>query len=169
MAELRKGTDRLPDDYFITLIGDMITEEALPTYMAMLNTLDGVRDETGNSPTPWGRWTRAWVAEENRHGDLMNKYCWLSGRVDMRAVEVTIQNLIGSGMDPKTDNNPYLGFVYTSFQVRFDGSRGRDNAQYANAVFPICATFLPSNYNPIYPLTNFPTHICITNRSGPPR
>ena len=36
----------------------MITEEALPTYMAMLNTLDGVRDETGASPTPWGRWTR---------------------------------------------------------------------------------------------------------------
>ena len=116
----------------------MITEEALPTYMAMLNTLDGarvfrggrhlcrsaaccsaavahtavvqrralcalpaapsagrsqvtvrhprcarcapaagVRDETGASPTPWGRWTRQWVAEENRHGDLMNKYCWL--------------------------------------------------------------------------------------------
>lgn len=32
--------------------------------------------------------------------------------------QVTIQNLIGSGMDPKTENNPYLGFVYTSFQVR---------------------------------------------------
>jgi acyl-[acyl-carrier-protein] desaturase len=31
---------------------------------------------------------------------------------------VTIQNLIGSGMDPKTENNPYLGFVYTSFQER---------------------------------------------------
>jgi hypothetical protein len=37
--------------------------------------------------------------------------------VDLRQVEVTIQNLIGSGMDPKTENNPYLGFVYTSFQV----------------------------------------------------
>jgi acyl-[acyl-carrier-protein] desaturase len=36
----------------------------------------------------------------------------------MRAVEITIQNLIGSGMDPKTENNPYLGFVYTSFQER---------------------------------------------------
>lgn len=36
----------------------------------------------------------------------------------MKAIEVTIQNLIGSGMDPKTENNPYLGFVYTSFQVR---------------------------------------------------
>ncbi len=61
---------------------------------------------------------RQWVAEENRHGDLMNKYCYLSGKVNMRAVEVTIQNLIGSGMNPKTDNNPYNGFVYTSFQVR---------------------------------------------------
>jgi len=31
---------------------------------------------------------------------------------------VTIQNLIGAGMDPKTENNPYLGFLYTSFQER---------------------------------------------------
>lgn len=37
--------------------------------------------------------------------------------MNMKAVEVTIQNLVGSGMDPKTENNPYLGFVYTSFQV----------------------------------------------------
>lgn len=35
-----------------------------------------------------------------------------------QAVELTIQNLIGSGMDPKTDNNPYSGFIYTSFQER---------------------------------------------------
>ena len=55
MAELRKRTDQLPDDYWVVLVGDMITEEALPTYMAMLNTLDGVRDETGAAPTPWGR------------------------------------------------------------------------------------------------------------------
>jgi hypothetical protein len=39
-------------------------------------------------------------------------------RANMHAVEVTIQNLISSGMDPKTENNPYLGFVYTSFQER---------------------------------------------------
>ena len=36
----------------------------------------------------------------------------------LQAVEKTIQNLIGSGMDPKTENNPYLGFIYTSFQER---------------------------------------------------
>ena len=55
VAELRKRTDQLPDDYWVVLVGDMITEEALPTYMAMLNTLDGVRDETGAADTPWGR------------------------------------------------------------------------------------------------------------------
>lgn len=60
--------------------GAACAEEALPTYMTMLNTLDGVRDETGASPTVWGRWNRAWTAEENRHGDLMNKYMYLTGR-----------------------------------------------------------------------------------------
>eukprot|EP00878_Enallax_costatus_P000497 GHUV01000591.1.p1 GENE.GHUV01000591.1~~GHUV01000591.1.p1 ORF type:complete len:400 (+),score=116.39 GHUV01000591.1:200-1399(+) len=118
VQELRKRTAELPDDYLVTFVGDMITEEALPTYMAMLNTLDGVRDETGASPTPWGQWTRQWTAEENRHGDIMNKYMYLTGRVNMHAIEITIQNLICSGMDPKTENNPYLGFIYTSFQER---------------------------------------------------
>lgn len=47
----------------------MITEEGLPTYMTMLNTLDGVRDETGASSSPWAKWTRMWTAEENRHGE----------------------------------------------------------------------------------------------------
>ncbi|KAK1263331.1 hypothetical protein QJS04_geneDACA008407 [Acorus gramineus] len=116
--ELRERAKELPDDYFVCLVGDMITEEALPTYQTMLNTLDGVRDETGASPTSWAIWTRAWTAEENRHGDLLNKYLYLSGRVDMKQVEKTIQYLIGSGMDPRTENSPYLGFIYTSFQER---------------------------------------------------
>lgn len=115
---LRERAKHLPDDYLVVFAGDLITEEALPTYMTMLNTLDGVRDETGASPTPWGNWTREWTAEENRHGDVMNKYMYLTGRMNMKAVDVTVQNLIGSGMDPKTENNPYLGFIYTSFQER---------------------------------------------------
>ncbi|CAL9128923.1 stearoyl-[acyl-carrier-protein] 9-desaturase, chloroplastic [Musa acuminata AAA Group] len=118
VKELRERSKEIPDDYFVCLVGDMITEEALPTYQTMLNTLDGVRDETGASPTSWAIWTRAWTAEENRHGDLLNKYLYLSGRVDMKQIEKTIQYLIGSGMDPRTENNPYLGFIYTSFQER---------------------------------------------------
>nr|GMD32906.1 Stearoyl-[acyl-carrier-protein] 9-desaturase, chloroplastic [Ipomoea batatas] len=98
VKDLRERCKELPDDYFVVLVGDMITEEALPTYQTMLNTLDGVRDETGASLTPWAIWTRAWTAEENRHGDLLNKYLYLSGRVDMKQIEKTIQYLIGSGM-----------------------------------------------------------------------
>ncbi|GAB4859131.1 Stearoyl-[acyl-carrier-protein] 9-desaturase 7, chloroplastic [Ancistrocladus abbreviatus] len=118
VKELRERAKEIPDDYYVVLVGDMITEEALPTYQTMLNTLDGVRDETGASLTSWAVWTRAWTAEENRHGDLLNKYLYLSGRVDMRQIEKTIQYLIGSGMDPRTENSPYLGFIYTSFQER---------------------------------------------------
>jgi len=46
-------------------------------------------------------------------------------------VEVTIQNLIGSGMDPKTENNPYLGFIYTSFQERATKIAHGNTARYA--------------------------------------
>ncbi|PIN14531.1 Acyl-[acyl-carrier-protein] desaturase [Handroanthus impetiginosus] len=116
VKELRERAKEIPDDYFVVLVGDMITEEALPTYQTMLNMLDGVRDETGASPTSWAIWTRAWTAEENRHGDLLNKYLCLSRRVDMRQIEKTIQYLIGLGTDPSTENSPYLRFIYTSFQ-----------------------------------------------------
>ncbi|KAK4403804.1 Stearoyl-[acyl-carrier-protein] 9-desaturase, chloroplastic [Sesamum angolense] len=99
---------------------DFLPDPASPGFhdQTMINTLDAVRDETGASLTPWAIWTRAWTAEENRHGDLLNKYLYLSGRVDMKQIEKTIQYLIGSGMDPRTENNPYLGFIYTSFQER---------------------------------------------------
>ncbi len=73
MRELQKRSAHIPDDHLLVLVGDMITEEALPTYMTMLNTLDGTRDETGASDTAWATWTRKWTAEENRHGDAMNK------------------------------------------------------------------------------------------------
>ncbi|GFY81306.1 plant stearoyl-acyl-carrier-protein desaturase family protein [Actinidia rufa] len=98
VEELRERAMEIPDDCLVVLVGDMITEEALPTYQAMFNTHDGIRDETGSSLTAWGIWVRAWAAEENRHGDLLNKYLYLSGRVDMRQVEKTVQYLIGFGM-----------------------------------------------------------------------
>ncbi|KAK4566367.1 hypothetical protein RGQ29_002569 [Quercus rubra] len=145
VKELRERAKEIPDDYFVALVGDMITEEALPTYQTMLNTLDGVRDETGASPTSWGIWTRAWTAEENRHGDLLNKYLYLTGRVDMRQIEKTIQYLIGSGMDPRTENSPYLGFIYTSFQERATfishGNTARHAKEYGDSkLAQICGT-----------------------------
>lgn len=95
---LRERTKELPDEYFVVLVGDMITEEALPTYQTTMNNLDGVRDEYGACQSPWAVWTRAWSAEENRHGDLLRTYLYLSGRVDMKMIERTIHNLIAAGM-----------------------------------------------------------------------
>jgi acyl-[acyl-carrier-protein] desaturase len=118
LQEFRRCARDLPDEVLVILVGDMITEEALPTYQTWLNRLQGVTDLTGASNAPWARWSRGWTAEENRHGDLLNKYLYLSGRVDMRSIETTIHNLINNGFDPQTANDPYLGFVYTSFQER---------------------------------------------------
>ncbi|KAL5998047.1 Stearoyl-[acyl-carrier-protein] 9-desaturase 7, chloroplastic [Asimina triloba] len=118
VSELRKRTEELPDDYLVCLVGDMITEEALPTYQTFINSHYGTTDETGASLTPWAIWTRGWSAEENRHGDLLNKFLYLCGRVNMRQIEKTIHYLIGSGMDIGTERHPYMGTIYGTFQER---------------------------------------------------
>jgi acyl-[acyl-carrier-protein] desaturase len=110
--------DGLPDDVLVVLIGDMITEEALPTYQTLLNTFEGCDDPTGTTDSPWARWSRGWTSEENRHGDLLNKYLYLGGKCDMRSIEITIQHLITNGFNPGAQKDPYKGFVYTSFQER---------------------------------------------------
>ena len=118
VREMRKVAADLPDELLLVLIGDMITEEALPTYLTLLNTLEGTDDPTGAVDTAWGRWSRQWTSEENRHGDLLNRYLYLGGRVNMRSIEQTIMRLISSGFDPDTRSDPYRGFIYTSFQER---------------------------------------------------
>ncbi|EFJ20426.1 hypothetical protein SELMODRAFT_418321 [Selaginella moellendorffii] len=95
VRELRERAESLPNDYFFCLVGNMITEEALPTYLTMLNTLDGTRDEISASPISLPHWTSR--LEANREDDPV---------------------LIGPGMDLQTENNPYLGFIYTFFQER---------------------------------------------------
>ncbi|MEK7676427.1 MAG: acyl-ACP desaturase [Verrucomicrobiota bacterium] len=118
LGEFRERARDLSDEVLVILVGDMITEEALPSYQTWLNRLRGLGDPTGASDSPWARWSRGWTAEENRHGDLLNKYLYLTGRVDMRSIETTIHHLINNGFDPHTANDPYRGFVYTSFQER---------------------------------------------------
>jgi len=118
VKELREMSKEVPDDVMVVLVGDMVTEEALPTYQTLLNTFEGCDDPTGTTNSAWARWSRGWTSEENRHGDLLNKYLYLTGKCDMRAIEVTIQHLITSGFNPKARKDPYRGFLYTSFQER---------------------------------------------------
>jgi acyl-[acyl-carrier-protein] desaturase len=118
LTEFRKAAQELPDELMVVLVGTMVTEEALPSYQTSFNRLGTICDATGDSPNPWAKWSRAWTAEENRHGDLLNRYLYLTGRVDMRSVEVTVQHLIRNGFNPDHSNDPYNGLVYTSFQER---------------------------------------------------
>ena len=113
VKELREIAKDLPYDFWVTLVGDTITEEALPTYESWLMEVEGIDNVNRNG---WSRWIRQWTGEENRHGDALNKYLYLSGRVNMREIEMTTQHLISDGFDIGTGTDPYKNFVYTSFQ-----------------------------------------------------
>lgn len=113
VKELREIAKELPYDFWVVLVGDTITEEALPTYESWLMDVEGVDNVERNG---WAAWVRQWTAEENRHGDLLNKYLYLSGRVNMREIEMTTQHLITDGFDIGTARDPYKNFIYTSFQ-----------------------------------------------------
>ncbi|MGB0863423.1 MAG: acyl-ACP desaturase, partial [Saprospiraceae bacterium] len=113
LKEIREVSKDLSYDFWVVLIGDMVTEEALPTYESWLMDVEGIDQ---HSKSDWSKWVRHWTAEENRHGDVLNKYLYLSGRVNMKEIEKTTQYLIADGFDIQTDRDPYKNFVYTSFQ-----------------------------------------------------
>ncbi|QEE48719.1 acyl-ACP desaturase [Flavobacterium alkalisoli] len=116
LKELREIAKDLPYDFWVVLVGDTITEEALPTYESWLMDVEGIEQVEEGPGNGWSKWVRHWTGEENRHGDLLNKYLYLSGRVNMREVEMTTHHLINDGFDIGTDRDPYKNFVYTSFQ-----------------------------------------------------
>ena len=113
VEKIREEAKELGYDFWVTLVCDTITEEALPTYESWLMDVEGINQHEEGA---WSKWVRAWTAEENRHGDVLNKYLYLSGRVNMREVEISTQHLINDGFDIGTDQDPYKNFVYTTFQ-----------------------------------------------------
>ena len=64
----------------------------------------------------WTVWTRAWTAKENRNGDLLKTYLYLSGRVDMLMIEKTVQYLIGASM-VRTENLDlfFIEIIYDNY------------------------------------------------------
>ena len=116
VKEIRALSKELDDDFWTVMVGDTITEEALPTYESWLLSVEGISQHNNGADNGWAKWVRAWTAEENRHGDLLNKYLYLSGRINMREVEISTQHLIADGMSIGTGRDPYKNFVYTSFQ-----------------------------------------------------
>ncbi len=113
LKEIQEQASNLSYDLLAVLVVDTITEEALPTYETWLAGLKGVSQTENNS---WMKWIRAWTAEENRHGDALNRYLYLCGRINMREFEASTQYLIRDGFDNGASDDPYRNFIYTSFQ-----------------------------------------------------
>jgi acyl-[acyl-carrier-protein] desaturase len=100
----------------------------LPTYESWLSSLHPVNEDREGG---WNQWVRAWTSEENRHGDVLNKYLYLSGRVNMREMEISTQYLLTDGFDIGTSKDPYRNFIYTSFQELATNLSHRRVAQFA--------------------------------------
>jgi acyl-[acyl-carrier-protein] desaturase len=116
VLRLRAEAECLSDEMLVVLVGNVVTEEALPSYLAELNRFQSPDDDSGASDRAWARWNRAWTAEEKRHGDVTRAYVYLSGRIDMKSLEVTVQNLLRSGFDTGAERDPYRGLTYAAFQ-----------------------------------------------------
>jgi acyl-[acyl-carrier-protein] desaturase len=116
VTQFRESSQGLSNEVLVVLVGNMVTEEALPSYTVSLEQVVG--DPTGTSDAPWSIWLRGWTAEENRHGDLLNTYLRLTGRVDMRAVERTVHHLIRNGFYWGRRDHEFAGLIYAAFQER---------------------------------------------------
>lgn len=114
VKRLQERARGLSYDLIAVLVGDTITEEALPSYESWIHTVQGIHQAERESG--WRTWTRYWTAEENRHGDVLNRYLYLTGRINMREMEASTQYLIADGFDTQIGDDPYRTFIYTSFQ-----------------------------------------------------
>ena len=128
IKELKKKAGNLSYDLLAVLIGDTITEEVLPTYETWLSLIHPVIDGDDGG---WHQWIRGWTSEENRHGDILNRYLYLSGRVNMKEMEISTQHLLTDGFEIGTARDPYKSFVYTSFQELATNLSHRRVAQFA--------------------------------------
>lgn len=125
---LQQKSANLSYELMAVLIGDAITEEALPTYESWLSGLSDISQDREN---PWHQWVRSWTSEENRHGEILNKYLYLTGRVNMRQMEISTQYLLADGFDIQTTRDPYRNFIYTSFQELATNLSHRRVAQFS--------------------------------------
>ena len=60
VKELQKECKELPYDYLAVLAGNIITEEALPTYESWLMDVEGISKE---NPEGWSKWIRMWTIQ----------------------------------------------------------------------------------------------------------
>ncbi len=112
LAKLREEAQGLSDEQLVVLVGNEVTEEALPNYARRVALM--FPDPTGTSENPWNVWERGWVAEEKMHGRVLDRYLFLTGRVNQDAVDSSIDSLIRNGM--KGEPSTFRTLLYPAFQ-----------------------------------------------------
>lgn len=97
----------LSDGVRSALYVNLLTEDNLPHYFLSLRTL--FRGDA------WAEWANRWVAEEDRHAQVMRDYLLVSRAIDPRALERArmVQLANGQVPDPAT---PLEGIIYVALQ-----------------------------------------------------
>lgn len=114
VALVREAAKAHSDELLAVLVGDAITEEALPTYTSWLVNLAG--GDQRDSDDSFAEWMRRWTAEEKGHGVTLDRWMYLSGRINTREVEISTRHLIADGFDNRASELPYHNIIYVSFQ-----------------------------------------------------
>jgi acyl-[acyl-carrier-protein] desaturase len=112
LKDLRDEARGLSNEELVVLVGNEVTEEALPNYSRRF--ANAFPDPTGTSQNAWNVWGRGWESEEKQHGYVLDHYLLLSGRVNQEAVLKSTVSLIAGGM--KDHPGIFQGLVYPAFQ-----------------------------------------------------
>ena len=61
--QLREEAKELGYDFWVVLVADMVTEEALPTYESWLMDMEGVKQHGASQgeSNGWAKWVRQWT------------------------------------------------------------------------------------------------------------
>lgn len=124
MSAFYKENKGLSPGFYIVTAFHGVTEEGLPSFTAGLNRFPGIRDNTGDDDTPWARFLRDWTAEERRHLETITTFLYLSGKVNMKEYERSIQSFLRNGLNPtglegRPENFDSLHvLIYAAFQEK---------------------------------------------------
>jgi acyl-[acyl-carrier-protein] desaturase len=106
--EWQESDSDLPAEVRSALFVNLLTEDNLPYYFAVL-------DHTFGLDGPWGTWARRWTTEEMRHAMVMRDYLTVTRAIDPVALERARMVQVGTGKVPA----PELAadsFVYVALQ-----------------------------------------------------
>ncbi len=131
LQERQEQSNHISEALLFVLVGNTVTEEALPNYTNWFGRFSAAADNTGTDTHPWAQWSRGWTAEENRHGEVLTAYLRYSGRANMLAIEQTTYNLLRAGFDPQVGKDPYKALIYTSHQEQATNTSHKNVAKTA--------------------------------------